>query len=350
MSTRIQGRLIDTRPGEKVFAYACGRTFCQDAVFEARLVSTDVNGVKRFAASSECRHPRVWYDVQFIGTGCETLAPVSDRLLFILGVQTPSAAGMACWTEACPSAELTYDGAKWVGSLTMASGTLGVEISCLAALTWQLKLTGACITPNPMTFPLVVSCHYPWQAGYSGPATFTAGCCDGEPQSPQPVTMSAYSYTRDRRRARLVSAAGPLKIFAGAECCRDLTDCPIEDDCCGCEVSPREWSFSVAGVANGTCATCTDFNSTWSVVYKGGCLWTERTSGGICTPGTPWTLACSAGTWTLSTSNIEGAAVYTRSQANWLADGCFGPHTLVRTADHTPRCSNFPATVTLTAV
>ena len=55
---------------------------------------------------------------------------------------------------------------------------------------------------------------------------------------------------------------------------------PFLGDCDLCpDGMPRFFQFTLAGITNGTCASCTALNGTWVLPYSGDCVWAAPTEG-----------------------------------------------------------------------
>ncbi len=342
---RPRARLVSSENGKKVFVYTCGKNFCDGTRFQARLIDT-VAGQKRFAFVSECRHPTTFQPIEFVLKAVVPPFGISTVVKFQLNlVSTPT---NACFgSSRCPTVDLIWDGAvSWLGTITLMAGSIGIEFKWTGT-EFRVIFTG-CLTGF---IPAAISCPWPFTAGGGAPlGAVDASCCGGISQpNPTVVTYTVSGYTKWRYVARLVDVVNGKKRFAVSNCCVTPPDCPVLQDCCGCEVNPLQWSFPVAGVANGTCAVCTNFNTTWTITNSATCTWTADHPG-ICTPGTPWSLNCDAGAgvWRLTTSNFGGhSAIYELPVADWK---CFGPNLMVRTQDYAVACSGFPSTLLLTAV
>ncbi len=345
-ATRLRARLVDVRNSRKEFAYSCGINFCDlNPVFQGRLVDY-VGGKKRFAVASECRHPTQGFqNVTFVRKDLVPPFGISSVIKFQFNlISTPL---NACFgSSRCPIAELVWDSAdSWVGTIELTGGDIGVEFTWTGSQ-FRIVFTG-CLTGFANA---VISCYWPFEAG--GGATLgsvDAACCGGIPQPSTIFTFNVWSYTNWRYAGRLIDIRDGVKLFAVGECCPPEPSCPLEIDCCGCEVNPLQWAFRVAGVVNGTCGGCTGFNTDWTLTYSDTCRWTSGDAG-ICTPGDSWSLNCAPGdgVWRLGTSTVAGhSAIYELSVDSW---SCFGPNVMNRVQDYTVSCTNFPSTITLTAV
>lgn len=351
MSFRLRTRLVDKKDGIPTYAYACGVNFCNpSARFEGRFIDI-VDGEQVYGVMSECRHPAHYTPITFVRKDIVPPFGISSVIQFqIVLVSTPT---NNCFGDSrCPVFDLVYGGGdSWFGSITLQSGSIGIEFKYTGSIAgvpqFRVIFTG-CIDAF---LPTPVTCYWPFLAGGAGPLPqVNALCCDGILQpNPTVVEVIIRGYTLWRYAARFVDVVGGEDVYAYAECCPDVTDCPVTDTCCGCEVSPFQWGFDVSGVANGTCVTCVNFNAHWIISYVGSCIWNANHLG-ICTPGPPWNLGCNGTHWILSTSTFAGhLAEYRLPVADWL---CFGPNTMIKTIDYNVVCSSgtFPATITLNAV
>jgi hypothetical protein len=369
----FRARLIDFRLDEDtgelvpVYGYICGQTLCGER-HQARWVDVIPAGepgesIDVYASASECRKREPYTAIEYVAKSCNPPFGVSQIVKVTFTIFGPH---LACFDDDCPDTELVWNGSSaWVGTLPMVTGSLTLTLTCPSPPTtpwFTLTISGSCVS-SPYPIPAIVSCVHPFTAGGGAPVLFLQACCDNEPQggSATSLTFRITGYTLYRYLARAVdivswSSGGFRTVYAFAECCPDPDDCPVEEDCCGCDVSPRQWTFTVSGVTTRTppvgapCTMCADWNTTWVITYLGliTCRW-EADHPGICTPGPPWILSCDApgGVWRLTTSNFAGVASYELSIAAWE---CFGPNTMIRTSDGHGGCKDFPATLTLTAV
>lgn len=94
---------------------------------------------------------------------------------------------------------------------------------------------------------------------------------------------------------------------ASCICCTTGSPC----DCLCCTGGYwTEYTFTVSGITNRVCGDCTAWNGTWTLKYRGGCLWTtdDVATDPYCAAlpgGDPmWSLACDSATglWTLSST------------------------------------------------
>lgn len=358
---KLRGRVVDLDPdGRKVAAYACGKTVCDPARHQARLVDV-YDGKKVYAMASECFHAPDGQDSLTTVAGCNPPFGLPN----LLKVQFTVLSGQECFTQnACPVVTLTHDAGSgtWTGTLPLIAGTLNLEFSCGWSVgggssdpddDYTLTISSPGLVCLPIDYPIYAfrNCRLPFRAGGAAPILLTGACCGfGHPDESISLAFTVTGYTLDRFVGRLVDQdADGKKVFAVGECCTPDGVCPITEDCCGCDVSPRVWSFTVAGVVNGPgpppCA-CAGFNANWTVEYVGGCTWQTLTSAGVCTPGPPWSLNCDGVNWLLSTSAFGGTATYASPVASWK---CFGPNTFTRLTDHDPSCISFPGSIVLTA-
>src|SRR5262245_44769843 len=92
-------------------------------------------------------------------------------------------------------------------------------------------------------------------------------------------------------------------------CCRG-SDTP---GCCACEASPISWTFTLAGLSDGSglegCAVdCADFNQTWTLTISdtqipppGTCIWDSGTELPYCFDDPPtFSLGCDSTGYTLT--------------------------------------------------
>lgn len=113
---------------------------------------------------------------------------------------------------------------------------------------------------------------------------------------------------------------------------------------CGCCTDGfwSEYTLTVAGITTTGCSDCTRLNGSWTLTKVAGCGWETATPvPGFCTGAGPyWSLACSGGTWFLS-SHVD-APLYTTTD-----DLCVDGGTLDLTAGPF-LCTDYPATLTIT--
>lgn len=357
---RLLGRLVGQRPGDSSVAattkylMACGHTPCDAARFLARQVDEHT-----YMFTSECRKPRdpanaVTYDTTVPGFP-EPGVPTRVRIVFGPVAYSP------CFKDLCNDFELVWDGAKYGGySIPLQSGDIPVtlEPQYVAGLfsTWHLVLHDACAPSGATVFiDASVTCFYPMTAGGNAPlGTISAACCGGAADVNTSYFVSVFGLTPSRYLARHVGDKRGRKVFAFAECCAGNL-CTSGTSCCGCDAVPFAWTFSVAGITNGTLVGCPGgclgFNGTWTLVYgvpgtPPACTWGVPTaeSTGVCTPGTPWQLTCDGTDWILQTQT-GGNIVYKAPVATWK---CFGPNVMTLFSVGTS-CATPPTTVTIAA-
>jgi len=340
MTIRYRGRFLDYINGQKAFAFACGKDWCHPARMQGRFIDV-VDGYPVYAVASECRHPTEYKPLHYVDKACTP--PFGLTNVIKIQINLISTPANNCWgSSRCPTVELTWDGTSWKGTFILLSGSLGIEFKCVSGV-YSVVFSGCIVA----TVPAVQSCDYPFIAGGGAPIpAVDTSCCDGFAQPTTNIVFTVWSYTLWRFVGRFVDIRSGLPVYSISECCEPPHTCPLDVACCGCEASPLQWTFDVTGVTDAACVVCTLFNDTWIITYSSTCTWTADHAG-ICTPGTPWTLACFDTVWRLSTSSFLGAAaVYEIPVADWL---CFGPNTLTKVQDHAA-CSTFPSTITLNAV
>lgn len=130
-------------------------------------------------------------------------------------------------------------------------------------------------------------------------------------------------------------------------------------DCCGgvpcseCSGLPEIWEITVVGVTNNIggfpCALCGGYNGTFDLIYNGGvtCSW-ETADPAICfDPANPlYFFGVGLTHWALSTS-FESSTVLRWELAKGSFD-CDGANILSLAGTGSTKCSNWPATVTIT--
>lgn len=72
---------------------------------------------------------------------------------------------------------------------------------------------------------------------------------------------------------RDVAPVAPAFLFPGCGCCEGCGTIDISSGCDGCTEIPGCYEFSIAGVQNGSCTNCNNWNRTIKVESLGGCLW-----------------------------------------------------------------------------
>lgn len=342
-------RLIHTRNGRKVFAFSCGQDVCSDKVFQGRLIHFK-NGMKVFGVASECLNlVEVFNNIQRVKVNCNEPYGISSILVLRLYVGS----NFNCVPTPCPVIPLTYDQAqdKWIGTWHLISGDMTVEFTCTAGV-YTLTFSGPCF--DTTSYTVLKSCSYPFTGGGGIEVILNPDCCQGIVTTETEILYSIHSATPNRYVARLANVRGGIKVFATAICCPPQGTCTTGADCCGCDVSPVQWSFSMAGVGAGAAGSCcSGYNGHWILTYTGTvavpCAWTVVGHAGVCTPGSPYTLTCDAtnGVWRLTTSSpAGGAAKWEISVASW---DCLGPNTLTL-VDPAEACIGWPDSVTITPV
>lgn len=367
---RAHARQIAEALGQTTYMAACGSTPCDAASspsgfvrFQGRWVD-DPAGHPGMMVVSECRKPKnpankTTY-VQIAGYPAPGI-PTRVRIVLSTPVYTP------CFQQVCPDFELTWNIAlqQYDGYSIPLAGASVVPVRLVPQFTgpsgafssWHFVFDTSCAPGGTggVFVNVAVSCFYPMFGGSSAPlGSISSACCNGAADPNSSYTINMYGCTPSRYVGRHVGDSGGRKVFMVAECCQqDL--CNQGVTCCNCKAVPTAWQFSVAGVTTGTgCAgpgSCLGYNGSFTIVYNGpgcpgggSCCWGVPTSisAGACTPGSPWILSCSAGSWTLHSTLNE--AVYV-PQGTWK---CFGPNVMVLSTTN-GACATFPATITLTA-
>lgn len=351
LNWKLRARVVDqAADGRKVLAFACGELPCNGGIHQGRLVDQLPDGRKVFAVASECRHAENPGEEPEIIAGCNAPFGIPNVLKARFAVDSE------CFNQSsCPVVFLTHNGAGgWVGTLPVAAGVIDLEFVCNADGSGTLNMTGACLTSD-LPVAAVLECQFPYNVAGGAVMTVTAACCGVEPNPDVivPFTFEIYGTSLDRYVGRLVDqTADGKKVFVVGECCVPDNECPVTETCCGCDASPRAWTFSIGGpIVNGVpgCLTdCGEFVGDWTVTYIGGCEW-RGGGGNVCTP-TPatWRLFCTevggVEGWLLQTLYPGGASYFLASTA-WA---CFGPNTMTKTTTDAA-CVGFPGSVVLTA-
>lgn len=369
----------------KVYGYAGGRLLCDPGSrFLGRLAdfrehpTIEGEHLPIYLVSGEC-FKRVGVDYidytcpSGVGTGSGSGTPITYRISTIIKVQLNLTTTSVCFDDnICPSTELTFDNitSSWRGSISIGGTSAAISFGCLGDPTYPFIVTigdicrgTASLTPS---LPLTPSCEFPFRAGAAWPFTVPQNCCGNFLTAQLNIAVVVTGFQKARYLGRLVGYEPPgpgsqeRPIYAVAEKCPTPGPCPEpETTCCGCEVSPNQWSFSIGGIIDppppGPCTACANFNGTWILTRRGNdtCQWFSDDAGS-CTPGSSWTLSCggpSGTTWQLQTQSMlggtPGAQSYTLSAASW---NCLGANTLTRVDADTGNCQGFPATITLTPV
>lgn len=363
----VRTRLVGETGGRKIFAIDCGGNACNGGAFGARGVDV-VRQRKVFAFASECLHRLdLGVPLGFVHIDCNPPYGIPTVVKLKLQFTDTDIDQITCWGTACPTAYLTYSEItdSWLGSISVLTGTIDIEFWCdpdepIGGYRYFVSFSGDCIENESgsgggtQTFPLLLECVWPFRAGSLWPVPgIFRDCCDEIPQGDHQISFSVTGVTLDRYLSRLVDALHGRKVFSIGECCPE-DECEVDETCCGCEASPRTWSFTVSGVIQAfpspSCTTpdsdCPAFNRTWTVDYVGSCRW-EADHPGICTPGPPWQLTCDGDVWRLQTTNGGGGATtYELAVSSWK---CFGPNVMTKVTESI-LCTGFPSTITLTAV
>jgi hypothetical protein len=391
----VDGRPLPGLPvdhqAELTVAYACGYHLghtnankevmtdpgvfpIEPTVFRALLVDF-YDGYPLYAFASECRpQPMAAGNVNFVckDVWCVPFG-VTDKIRFKWYVgDYPLTARCFDDPDVCPEVILEHDGDRtWNGSFTMSGGTLDVALVLTdtqdpsrplaggwpTVRKWEVTFSG-CVDP-PVTRQANMTYYYPLTGGgqYGGP--LDTDCCN--PGDAPDVAFSVEGFTNRYMLGQHVDQE-EVSEYLSLRCCDDDPDCAVTE-CCGCDVSPYEWSLSVAGVANQTVTpptgtACDCHNGTWTLgltarnSVTGVCTWASEP--GPCA-GAPsagmWQLSCDPGanSVTLSTQHTPGGggqATYTSTLDNW---DCMASNvlTLFSNSNH---CQSWPATVTITPV
>lgn len=160
---------------------------------------------------------------------------------------------------------------------------------------------------------------------------------------------------------------GDCSYIGRLDTCFVCDECPTE--------APYQWTFTLSGVTNSTCAQCSQFNNTFTITYDPpglsptACEWFMLDSNGVgdvrleghgrmaapCifesfdVPTVWWRLYKPGSSWHL---NSPYNVTYELDDASW---DCCGPNTMTLVPQDAGElmvdaCSNWPATVTLTKV
>ena len=395
MSVR-RSRLIDYSDGHKVFGYACGNTLYDTntnkermwidgfpdpfpivpTYFQGRFIGWR-NGKKLFGITSECYpQPMDYPNVEFVckDVWCVPYGVTSViRIKFTAGLYPITS---ACFDppSPCPEAYLLYDGGRtWSGGWEMANGSvLGVNLVLTdlqdpdrplldgwpVVRKWEITFQ-ACESP-PRTMHAHISKYYPLTGGGQYGGTLNMSCC--ATQDAPDLGWKIEGFTNRRQAGKFIDLPGNRKLFATADCCSPDADCLI-GNCCGCEVTPYEWTFSIEGAANGPGppfpgTACNCHNGTWRLRLTG-----EDTLTGFCTwSSQPFVSPCvtspASGMWTLrcdpannlvtlgsqNTTGGGGTATYITTLDAW---NCLGSNVLTLSGTPPAICIGWPATVTI---
>lgn len=127
-------------------------------------------------------------------------------------------------------------------------------------------------------------------------------------------------------------------------------DCP----CCGVECSEcdgpaaRTWEITVAGVTNGTCSNCGDYNGTFQLNHNplGGCSWfTVFNSSGCTVFGVSnWLLGIDSSNAVLNAQGDFTTAVEYRLATSSF--DCLGSNVMTLISSGS-ECNNWPSTITI---
>jgi hypothetical protein len=118
--------------------------------------------------------------------------------------------------------------------------------------------------------------------------------------------------------------------------------------CPPCEVMPRQWQVTLAGVTNGACQQCDLLNGTFVLTfdeYAGGCVWNGEHGACAASGVARFRLLFTGGVLQLQVQVLGSVTVYLSSGAVH----CLAANTL-HLFSHVATCSNWPATVLLEPV
>lgn len=128
--------------------------------------------------------------------------------------------------------------------------------------------------------------------------------------------------------------------------------------CCGCSSVPSQYTMIVAGITNGACTFCNNYNGTFTLTLIAGltpCEWDSQ-FGTTCAngfPGVVWSLTCDSTYMRLSASGSFAVSppgsqvVYKLALSSW---DCLGSNTLIRDFTSTIECSGWPASLTVNPI
>lgn len=125
--------------------------------------------------------------------------------------------------------------------------------------------------------------------------------------------------------------------------------------CCGCLTTPAVYRLTaMAGITNGTCTKCTNYNGTFDLTTNGACQWKSARFAGCASPAVPalggWQLYCDTANWYLIPEDIlvtdTDFIYYVKAKSGWNCNGI----NVMALAGTAVACLTFPATATVTAV
>lgn len=365
---RFRARSVDVDDMRKVFAYACGQQmFCGLGIgkrFQARemeIVPLPGGGLRKvYGTASECREQ---VGVEFVEPSAYSGSGVCARTSSVVRLKLNFETASVCIDDLCPTADLTYDEISdgWYGTIRFGGSDVLAELKCTkgsSAYDWTVRIFYGCPGLSVVSLPLFVTCDSPLTAGASWPIVIPPGCCGNALEGSTTVAVTVEGMTKARYVGRFTQvvprfpSGRPIKVFTIGTCCPDPADCaPPSIACCGCDVNPNQWSFTVSGIvpkSGSTCLNCPDFNGTWTLTRAGVdvCEW-YSTGAGVCTPGAPWRLICAGSVWRLSTTSFGGGATtYELAVGSW---NCLGSNTLTQVGSH-GSCEGFPGTIEVSPV
>lgn len=146
----------------------------------------------------------------------------------------------------------------------------------------------------------------------------------------------------------------------------EYPDCPCCGvECCGCHTTQTLrsiWNLSVAGITNGTCSGCSEWNGDFELKWGSACNWADQADSPSPCQATPlpddcyfhyrWLLnrqitgPSGDGYYLQQLTDLTGTVDrYFRAIANW---DCTGSNVMSFLSDPEGVCTNWPATVTVT--
>jgi hypothetical protein len=115
--------------------------------------------------------------------------------------------------------------------------------------------------------------------------------------------------------------------------------------CCGCSATPANWTLTVAGLADGTCVGCANYNGTFNLASLQPCIWVTGLAGFCPNTGDPYEFRCDVdGFFRLYVGGSAGTNVAVYKALS--AFNCLGTNVLTLESN-SGLCTNLPGTITV---
>lgn len=147
-----------------------------------------------------------------------------------------------------------------------------------------------------------------------------------------------------------------MSVAIGQCCCTSGTVC-CQPSCATDGSLKRDWSFSITGIANSVCTSCTEYNGNFRLKWNDQCQWIDqRSSPPACAFAPTIATSCywnfswqltyteTGSKYVLRLNSLEGLVpeVYERTAAGW---NCTSSNTMTLIGTGPTVCASFPTSV-----